>query len=93
MNLFFNVVSTFDRNTGLWLSSSYDQYVPRAALPPQITTPSHSQSTGSTSNRDPYEDQRRRAAQHAEEDARRTKEAYEARDRQFRENMRRQEEQ
>jgi hypothetical protein len=24
VNLYFNVVSTFDRNTGLWLSSSYD---------------------------------------------------------------------
>ena len=34
LNLFFNVVSAFDRITGLWLSSSYDQYVPQAALPP-----------------------------------------------------------
>jgi hypothetical protein len=56
VNLFFNVVSTFDRNTGLWLSSSYDQYVPQAALPPPVAAPQHSQSSCSTSNRDPYED-------------------------------------
>ena len=62
VNLFFNVVSTFDRNTGLWLSSSYDQYVPQAALPPPVAAPSYPQSSGSTSSRDPYEDQRRRAA-------------------------------
>ena len=62
LNLFFNVVSAFDRITGLWLSSSYDQYVPQAALPPPNSASSYSESSGSTSNRDLYKDQRRMAA-------------------------------
>lgn len=28
INIYFSVVSVFDRKSGLWTSSTYDQYVP-----------------------------------------------------------------
>ena len=39
VNLYFNVVSTFDRNSGLWLSSSYEQYVPETSKPAPVAAP------------------------------------------------------